>query len=38
MVGSNKMKNWKASVRAWEKREYKNPKTMSKIDYQINVW
>jgi len=24
MVGSNKMKNWKACVRTWEKREDKN--------------
>jgi len=38
MVGSNKMKNWKACVRTWEKREAKKPKTMSKLDAQINEW
>ena len=38
MVGSNKMKNWKACVRTWEKREAKKPKPMSKLDAQINEW
>ena len=27
LVGKNKMKNWKASVRTWEKREHKNNNT-----------
>tara|TARA_R110000765_G_scaffold68095_1_gene131586 strand:+ start:1157 stop:1780 length:624 start_codon:yes stop_codon:yes gene_type:complete len=35
MVGSNKMKNWKASVRTWEKREQKKPQTMSKIHQHL---
>ena len=34
-VGKNKMKDWKASIRTWEKRSYKKP-TPSKIDSQIN--
>ena len=38
MVGKNKMKDWKAAVRTWEKREAKKPKTMSKLDAQINAW
>ena len=37
MIGKNKMKDWKAAVRTWEKREYKKP-TMSKLDAQINSW
>jgi len=31
------MKNWKAAVRTWERRENKKP-TMSKLDAQINAW
>ena len=38
MVGSNKMKNWKQAMITWEKREAKKPKTMSKLDAQINAW
>ena len=38
MVGKHPMKDWKACVRAWEKREYEKPQKMSKIDYQINSW
>ena len=39
MVGKNKMKCWKSAVRTWEQREYKKkPKTMSKIDSQINEY
>ena len=38
MVGSNKMKNWKQAIITWEKREAKKPKTMSKLDAQINAW
>jgi hypothetical protein len=38
LIGKNKMKNWKACVRTWESREKKNPKTMSKLDAQINEW
>ena len=42
MVGSNKMKDWKACVRTWEMRD-KNKKTyipnsMSKIDMQLNEY
>tara|TARA_R100000655_G_scaffold11125_3_gene25982 strand:- start:2253 stop:2858 length:606 start_codon:yes stop_codon:yes gene_type:complete len=36
-IGKNKMKNWKAAVRTWERRENKKP-TMSKLDAQINAW
>jgi len=35
LVGNNKMKNWKASVRTWEKREQKKPQTMSKIQQHL---
>ena len=38
MVGKSPMKDWKACVRAWEKREHKNPKKNSKLDLQINAW
>ena len=37
MVGKNKMKDWKAAVRTWEKRNYKKP-TMSKLDAQISQY
>jgi hypothetical protein len=37
MVGSGKMKNWKAAVTTWEKKNYNKP-TMSKLDAQINAW
>ena len=36
-VGSGKMKNWKAAVITWEKKNYNKP-TMSKLDAQINEW
>ena len=35
-IGRNKMKDWKAAVRNWERREKKNP--VSKIDSQINEY
>ena len=38
MIGKNKMKDWKAAVRTWEKRETKKPQTMSKIDAQLNEY
>ena len=38
MVGKNKMKDWKSAVRNWERREVKNPKTISKIDMQLNEY
>tara|TARA_R110000787_G_scaffold12678_5_gene40757 strand:+ start:8829 stop:9434 length:606 start_codon:yes stop_codon:yes gene_type:complete len=38
MVGSNKMKNWKQSIITWENREKNKPKTMSKIDMQLNEY
>ena len=37
-VGKSKMKDWKASVRTWEKRDKKKPQTMSKIDSQLNEY
>ncbi len=37
-VGKTKMKDWKASVRTWEKRDKKKPQTMSKIDSQLNEY
>tara|TARA_R100001086_G_scaffold228414_1_gene147885 strand:- start:5740 stop:6357 length:618 start_codon:yes stop_codon:yes gene_type:complete len=36
-IGKNKMKDWKAAVRTWEKRKQKKP-TMSKLDSQISAW
>tara|TARA_R100000935_G_scaffold33135_1_gene53635 strand:- start:578 stop:1186 length:609 start_codon:yes stop_codon:yes gene_type:complete len=38
MIGKNKMKDWKACVRTWERRDKNKPKTMSKLDLQINEW
>tara|TARA_R110002110_G_scaffold261846_1_gene477692 strand:+ start:1564 stop:2184 length:621 start_codon:yes stop_codon:yes gene_type:complete len=37
-VGKSKMKCWKAAVRNWERGDKKKPKTMSKLDSQINEW
>jgi hypothetical protein len=37
-IGKETMKSWKACVRTWESREKKNPKSMSKLDAQINEW
>ena len=37
-IGKEIMKSWKACVRTWESREKKKPKTMSKLDAQINEW
>ena len=37
-VGNTKMKDWKAAIVTWEKRDQKKPKTMSKIDSQINEY
>ena len=36
-IVKNKMKDWKAAIRTWEKRKQKKP-TMSKLDSQINAW
>ena len=36
-VGSGKMKNWKAAITTWEKKNFNKP-TMSKLDSQINEW
>ena len=36
-VGSGKMKNWKAAVITWEKKNFNKP-TMSKVDSQINEY
>jgi len=38
MVGKSKMKDWKAAIRNWERREKNNPKKMSKLHSQINAW
>ena len=38
MIGKNKMKDWKAAVRTWERREKDSPHTMSKIDAQLNEY
>ena len=42
MIGKNKMKDWKACVRTWEMRAKNKkthaPKSMSKLDAQINEW
>ena len=37
-IGKEKMKSWKACVRTWESRDKNKPKTMSKLDAQINEW
>lgn len=37
-IGKEIMKSWKACVRTWEKREAKKPKTISKIDMQLNEY
>ena len=36
-VGKNKMKDWKAAVRTWERREVKT-QSMGKLHSQINAW
>ena len=36
-IGKNKMKDWKAAVRTWERRETKKA-TMGKLHSQINAW
>jgi hypothetical protein len=36
-IGKNKMKDWKAAVRTWERREIKKT-TMGKLHSQINEW
>jgi hypothetical protein len=38
MVGKNKMKDWKAAVRNWERGDKKKPKTMSKLDAQLSEY
>ena len=39
MVGRNKMKDWKAAIRTWERTKTKKEKsTISKLDWQINEW
>ena len=37
-IGKNKMKDWKACVRTWERREINSPQTMSKIDKHLNEY
>jgi len=37
-IGKEIMKSWKACVRTWEGRDKNNPKTMSKIDMQLNEY
>jgi hypothetical protein len=34
-IGKNKMKDWKAAVRTWERRETKKPQSMSKIHQHL---
>ena len=38
LIGKNKMKDWKACIITWEKRDTNKPKSMSKLDAQINEW
>ena len=38
LIGKNKMKDWKACIITREKRDTNKPKTMSKLDAQINEW
>ena len=37
MIGKNKMKDWKACVRTWERRDDKR-QTMSKLDSQLSQY
>jgi|TARA_R110001592_G_scaffold120632_1_gene325235 hypothetical protein len=37
-IGKEIMKDWKAAVRTWERRDKLKPKTMSKLDAQISAW
>jgi sugar-specific transcriptional regulator TrmB len=37
MIGKNKMKDWKAAVRTWERRD-KEKQSMGKLHSQINAW
>ena len=37
-IGKETVKSWKACVRTWEGRDKNKPKTMSKIDSQINEY
>ena len=37
-VGKSKMKDWKAALRNWERRDKQKPQTMSKIDSQLNEY
>ena len=37
-IGKEIMKSWKACIRTWESREKNKPKTMSKIDMQLNEY
>ena len=34
-IGKNRMKDWKASIRTWERRDKKKPQTMSKIHQHL---
>jgi hypothetical protein len=36
MIGKNKMKDWKASVRTWERNDKKTSKTMGKQDFDTD--
>ena len=38
MIGKNKMKDWKAAVRTWERRNKKQPTKTSKIDNQLDEY
>ena len=38
MIGKNKMKDWRAAVRTWERRKQNKNQTMSKIDSQLNEY
>ena len=38
VVGKSKMKDWKASIRSWERNETKKQKPMSKIDKQLSEY
>jgi len=37
-IGKNKMKDWRAAVRTWERRKQNKKQTMSKIDSQLNEY
>jgi hypothetical protein len=38
LVGKNKMKDWKAAVRTWERNDFSKPKKNNKIAANLTTW